>query len=128
MLELTGRLVEWRRQRRRFAVATVVSVPGSAPRPVGAALAVDSSGEVVGTVSGGCAEGAVHDLCLEALATGEHGVHRFGWSGESAFAVDLTCGERSRCSCTPNRRCRLPRTGCSSRGSSPDRRAGGAPR
>ncbi|WP_394619764.1 XdhC family protein [Lentzea sp. JNUCC 0626] len=92
MLELADRLTEWKRQDRRFAVATVVSVSGSAPRPVGSALAVDSAGEVLGTVSGGCVEGAVYELCREALTTGESSVHRFGWSDESAFAVGLTCG------------------------------------
>ncbi|WP_053717903.1 XdhC family protein [Saccharothrix sp. NRRL B-16348] len=92
MLELVEELTAWRRAGRRFAVATVVSVSGSAPRPPGAALAVDDTGEVVGTVSGGCVEGAVYELCREALDTGEPGVHRFGWSDESAFAVGLTCG------------------------------------
>jgi xanthine dehydrogenase accessory factor len=92
VLELVESLTAWRREGRRFAVATVVSVSGSAPRPPGAALAVDDRGEVVGTVSGGCVEGAVYELCGEALSTGEPGVHRFGWSDESAFAVGLTCG------------------------------------
>ncbi|ONI91132.1 XshC-Cox1-family protein [Saccharothrix sp. ALI-22-I] len=92
MLELVEDLTAWRREGRRFAVATVVSVSGSAPRPPGAALAVDDRGEVVGTVSGGCVEGAVYELCREALATGEPVVHRFGWSDDSAFAVGLTCG------------------------------------
>ena len=92
MLELIHALTAWRREDRRFAVATVVSTTGSAPRPIGSALAVDESGEVIGNVSGGCVEGAVYDLCRESLATGEPAVHRFGWSGESAFAVGLTCG------------------------------------
>lgn len=56
---------------REFAVPTVVSVGGSAPRGPGAALAVDSEGTAIGSVSGGCVEGAVYELCEQALASGE---------------------------------------------------------
>ncbi|MBC3841885.1 XdhC family protein [Streptacidiphilus sp. 4-A2] len=92
MQEIADRLDAWHRAGRPFAVATVVSVSGSAPRDPGAALAVDADGEAVGSVSGGCVEGAVYELCQEALSTGTPVLHRFGFSDEDAFAVGLTCG------------------------------------
>lgn len=92
MLDLAGDLHRWMEEGRAFAVATVVAVGGSAPRGPGAALAVDSEGTVVGSVSGGCVEGAVYDLCVQALQHGETVVERFGYSDEDAFAVGLTCG------------------------------------
>jgi len=73
-------------------VATVVATNGSAPRQPGAALAVDSDGTAIGSVSGGCVEGAVYELCQQALETGEPVLERFGYSDEDAFAVGLTCG------------------------------------
>ncbi|MFF9896890.1 XdhC family protein [Streptomyces longispororuber] len=92
MLDIAGTLRRWADEGRSFAVATVVAVGGSAPRGPGAALAVDSDGTAVGSVSGGCVEGAVYDLCLRALADGEAVVEEFGYSDEDAFAVGLTCG------------------------------------
>ncbi|MGW3002365.1 XdhC family protein [Streptomyces sp. NPDC001155] len=92
MLDLAEELRRWIEEGREFAVATVVAVGGSAPRGPGAALAVDSAGTVIGSVSGGCVEGAVYDLCLEALRNGESVLERFGYSDEDAFAVGLTCG------------------------------------
>ncbi|MEU0174887.1 XdhC/CoxI family protein [Streptomyces massasporeus] len=92
MLDLAGPLHAWIEEGRDFAVATVVAVGGSAPRPPGAALAVAADGTAVGSVSGGCVEGAVYDLCLQALQDGETVVERFGYSDEDAFAVGLTCG------------------------------------
>ncbi|MCX5555683.1 XdhC family protein [Streptomyces sp. NBC_00038] len=92
MLDLADQLHLWAEEGRDFAVATVVSVGGSAPRGPGAALAVDSHGTVIGSVSGGCVEGAVYDLCVEALQDGRTVLERFGYSDEDAFAVGLTCG------------------------------------
>jgi xanthine dehydrogenase accessory factor len=92
MLDLAEELHHWIEEGREFAVATVVAVGGSAPRGPGAALAVDSAGTAIGSISGGCVEGAVYDLCLDALATGESVLERFGYSDEDAFAVGLTCG------------------------------------
>ncbi|MEU0458961.1 MULTISPECIES: XdhC/CoxI family protein [unclassified Streptomyces] len=92
MLDLAGPLREWIEQGRDFAVATVVAVGGSAPRPPGAALAVSADGTAIGSVSGGCVEGAVYDLCVQALRDGATLVERFGYSDEDAFAVGLTCG------------------------------------
>ncbi|MFG2372162.1 XdhC family protein [Streptomyces sp. NPDC048504] len=92
MLDIAEELDRWMRDGRDFAVATVVTVGGSAPRPPGAALAVDTDGTVIGSVSGGCVEGAVYDLCVQALQDGEPVRERFGYSDEDAFAVGLTCG------------------------------------
>ncbi|MGW7270682.1 XdhC family protein [Streptomyces sp. NPDC054864] len=92
MLDIAEALDRWVEEGRDFAVATVVTVGGSAPRPPGAALAVDSEGTVIGSVSGGCVEGAVYELCVQALQDGRVVRERFGYSDEDAFAVGLTCG------------------------------------
>ncbi|WP_330346834.1 XdhC family protein [Streptomyces sp. NBC_00582] len=92
MLDIADELYRWLEQGREFAVATVVAVSGSAPRGPGAALAVDADGTAIGSVSGGCVEGAVYDLCTQALADGQAVRERFGYSDEDAFAVGLTCG------------------------------------
>ncbi|WP_040905832.1 XdhC family protein, partial [Streptomyces griseoflavus] len=92
MLDIAEELNRWVGQGRDFAVATVVEVGGSAPRRPGAALAVDADGTALGSVSGGCVEGAVYELCAQALRDGETVLERFGYSDEDAFAVGLTCG------------------------------------
>ncbi|MEU3351022.1 XdhC/CoxI family protein [Streptomyces sp. NPDC037389] len=104
MLDIASELHRWCAEGRDFAVATVVAVRGSAPRPPGAALAVDSEGTAVGSVSGGCVEGAVYELCRTALETGETLLERFGYSDEDAFAVGLTCGGELDVLVTPVRR------------------------
>ncbi|MFD0058158.1 XdhC family protein [Streptomyces sp. NPDC005047] len=92
MLDIADELNRWVEQGRDFAVATVVAVGGSAPRQPGAALAVDADGTAIGSVSGGCVEGAVYELCRQSLEDGETVLERFGYSDEDAFAVGLTCG------------------------------------
>jgi xanthine dehydrogenase accessory factor len=92
VLDLAGELHRWIEEGREFAVATVTSVGGSAPRGPGAALAVDAEGTAIGSVSGGCVEGAVYELCEQALRDGETVCERFGYSDDDAFAVGLTCG------------------------------------
>ncbi|GGV85648.1 hypothetical protein GCM10015535_32620 [Streptomyces gelaticus] len=92
MLDIAEDLNRWFEEGRDFAVATVVAVSGSAPRGPGAALAVDGDGTVIGSVSGGCVEGAVYDLCVRALQDGRTARERFGYDDEDAFAVGLTCG------------------------------------
>ncbi|PSM42865.1 XshC-Cox1-family protein [Streptomyces dioscori] len=92
MLDIAENLQRWVADGRDFAVATVVAVGGSAPRPPGAALAVDAAGTAIGSVSGGCVEGAVYDLCQQALKDGRPLIERFGYSDDDAFAVGLTCG------------------------------------
>ncbi|GHJ41996.1 XdhC family protein [Streptomyces sp. TS71-3] len=92
MLDIAEQLHRWAEEGRDFAVATVVAVSGSAPRSPGAALAVDGDGTAIGSVSGGCVEGAVYELCVQALQDGTTVLERFGYSDEDAFAVGLTCG------------------------------------
>ncbi|MFD7868546.1 XdhC family protein [Streptomyces sp. NPDC059783] len=92
MLDIAADLHQWSREGRDFAVATVVRVGGSAPRGPGAALAVDTGGTAIGSVSGGCVEGEVYELCVQALLDGRTARGRFGYSDGDAFAVGLTCG------------------------------------
>src|SRR5690349_11551072 len=92
MLDIADELHRWIEEGRDFAVATVVAVSRSAPRGPGAALAVDADGTAIGSVSGGCVEGAVYDLCTQALQDGQVVRERFGYSDDDAFAVGLTCG------------------------------------
>ncbi|MFE7568469.1 XdhC family protein [Streptomyces sp. NPDC057539] len=93
MLNIADTLHDWCRAARPFALATVVQVSGSAPLPIGTALAVDGDGNVVGSVSGGCVEGAVYELCQVVLKGDEPPTRaRFGYSDDDAFAVGLTCG------------------------------------
>jgi len=92
MRELAEQLREWRRAGTSFAVATVVGVRGSAPRQPGATMAVDAAGEALGSVSGGCVEGAVYEVATDVLATGRAVLETYGISDDDAFAVGLTCG------------------------------------
>ncbi|MFB7174294.1 XdhC family protein [Streptomyces sp. NPDC056254] len=92
MLDIAEELRAWCAASREFALATVVAVSGSAPRGPGASLAVDDRGTALGSLSGGCVESAVHELCLDAITSGRGGLHRFGYSDDDAFAVGLTCG------------------------------------
>ncbi|MGW1787109.1 XdhC family protein [Streptomyces sp. NPDC002143] len=92
MREIAAGLAAWDRQGARYALATMVAAAGSAPREPGAAMAVAGSGDVLGSVSGGCVEGAVYELCDEVLATGVAVRESFGYSDDSAFATGLTCG------------------------------------
>ncbi|MEU3790997.1 XdhC/CoxI family protein [Streptomyces fructofermentans] len=103
MLDIAEELDRWVERGRDFAVATVVAVGGSAPRQPGAALAVDTEGTAIGSVSGGCVEGAVYELCRQALEDGETVLERFGYSDEDAFAVGLTCGGTIEVLVTPVR-------------------------
>ena len=93
MKEVLDDVARWRAQGHRVAVARVVGVDGSGPRDPGATMVVNDVGEVAGSVSGGCVEGAVVTEALAVLA-GEkpRGVVTFGYSDDEAFAVGLTCG------------------------------------
>lgn len=86
--------LDWHRAGRGAALATVVETWGSAPRPVGSQLVVSAAGEIMGSVSGGCVEGAVVAEAVEALADGLPRLLSFGVSDEDAFAVGLACGGR----------------------------------
>ncbi len=84
--------LEWHRAGKGAALATVVETWGSAPRRVGAVLAVSGDGDLAGSVSGGCVEGAVVTEAFEALETGESRLLTYGVSDDDAFAVGLACG------------------------------------
>ena len=93
MKEILDDIERWRAAGRRVAVARVVGTEGSSPRDAGAAMAVSDTGEVAGSVSGGCVEGAVVAEALKVLeGERERGVITFGYSDDDAFAVGLTCG------------------------------------
>ena len=93
MKDLLDDIDRWTAAGKRVAVARVVGLDGSGPRDPGAAMAVSAEGEVVGSVSGGCVEGAVVSEALEVLAgDGSPRLVSFGYSDDDAFAVGLTCG------------------------------------
>jgi xanthine dehydrogenase accessory factor len=92
MRDLLDELDRWRAERVPVAIARVVDLDGSGPRAPGAAMAVNERGEVIGSVSGGCVEGAVVTEALDVLRTGQRKVVTFGYSDDEAFAVGLTCG------------------------------------
>jgi xanthine dehydrogenase accessory factor len=90
--ELIGDIDRWRKDGRRIVIARVVDIEGSGPRLPGAAMAVADNGEVAGSVSGGCVEGAVVAESLQIMESGERRMVTFGYSDDEAFAVGLTCG------------------------------------
>jgi xanthine/CO dehydrogenase XdhC/CoxF family maturation factor len=92
MSEMLPEIDTWRAQGKDVAVATVISVEGSAPRPIGARLAVTSEGEMAGSVSGGCVENAVVYEAQDVLKTGKPRVVRYGITDEMAWDVGLACG------------------------------------
>ena len=93
MREILDDLDRWREAGTRVALARVVDVEGSGPRGPGAAMAVNEKGEVAGSVSGGCVEGAVVTEALAILhGEAEPRIVTFGYSDDEAFAVGLTCG------------------------------------
>ena len=92
MHDVLDDIERWADVGERFALATVVGTWRSAPRQPGAAMAVAGDGEPVGSVSGGCVEGAVYELSQEVLESGEPVFQRYGVSDDDAFAVGLTCG------------------------------------
>ncbi len=92
MREVLPELLRWWTQGQTVGVGTVVGTWRSAPRPPGATMVVGPGGEVVGSVSGGCVEGALYELCEQVVATGAPVLQRYGISDDDAFAVGLTCG------------------------------------
>jgi len=85
---------DWQRAGKRVALATVVATWGSSPRPAGSQLAVDADGRFVGSVSGGCVEGAVIEEALAVLGDGRPRLLEFGVSDDDAWQVGLACGGR----------------------------------
>ncbi|MEX2291770.1 MAG: XdhC/CoxI family protein [Mycobacteriales bacterium] len=92
MRDLAGGLRTLLGQEAPFALATVIGTAGSSPRPPGAAMAVSADGQALGSISGGCVEGAVYDTAEQVLGGGRPVVESYGYSDDEAFAVGLTCG------------------------------------
>ena len=92
MRDILDPITAWWDANQTFGLATVVQTFSSAPREPGAAMAVSATGDVVGSVSGGCVEGAVYELANQVTATGKPVLQRYGISDNDAFAVGLTCG------------------------------------
>ena len=90
--EILGRASSWKGDGKGVALATVVTTWGSSPRPVGSQLAVDDSGAFVGSVSGGCIEGAVVQEALDVIRDGQSRLLDFGVTNEQAWEVGLACG------------------------------------
>src|SRR5689334_24908589 len=85
-------LMQWWSAGETVGVGTVVGTWRSAPRQAGASVLVGPEGEAVGSVSGGCVEGAVYELAQEVVESGTPQLQRYGVSDEDAYAVGLTCG------------------------------------
>jgi xanthine dehydrogenase accessory factor len=92
MREVMPQLLEWWRAGETVGVGTVVATFQSAPRPPGASMLVGPDDSAVGSVSGGCVEGAVYETAKEVVASGTPTLERYGVSDDDAFAVGLTCG------------------------------------
>ena len=90
--DILATALDWKQSGKGVALATVVTTWGSAPRPVGSQLAVDDEGKFVGSVSGGCIEGAVVTEALDAIADGKPRMLDFGVSDAQAWEVGLACG------------------------------------
>lgn len=92
MKDILPTLEAWHANGEEIALATVVRTVGSSPRPVGAKMAITASQQMVGSVSGGCVEGAVSEEALEVLRTGKPRLLTFGITDEEAWTVGLSCG------------------------------------
>jgi len=94
--DVIAHALDWMQQGRKVALATVIQTWGSAPRPMGSQLAIDDSGNMVGSVSGGCVEGAVVQEALELMQSGAHKTLEFGVTNDDAWEVGLACGGKIR--------------------------------
>ncbi len=92
MKEILEDVERWRARGEKVAIATVVATRRSAPRPVGAKLAICESGELAGSVSGGCVESDVYENAREVLETGKPKLLTYGIADEEAWEVGLPCG------------------------------------
>lgn len=87
---------QWLKDGRQVAIATVIETWGSAPQPVGSQLVIDADGNFIGSVSGGCVEGAVVTEALDIIASGKPKTLAFGVADETAWKVGLACGGKIR--------------------------------
>ncbi|MEZ4864123.1 MAG: XdhC family protein [Caldilineaceae bacterium] len=92
MREVLKEIERWQGEGKQVALATVVKVYGSAPRPLGAKMAISEKGEMAGSVSGGCVEGAVVQEALAVLKAGQPKLIEYGIADELAMSVGLACG------------------------------------
>lgn len=92
MKEILPEIDRWREEGENVVVATVVGTRRSAPRPVGASLAISESGKMCGSVSGGCVESDVYENAQEVFASGEPKLVSYGISDDLAWSVGLPCG------------------------------------
>lgn len=92
MREVLEEIARWQGEGKQVALATVVKVYGSAPRPLGAKMAISEKGEMAGSVSGGCVEGAVVQEALAVLKAGQPKLIEYGIADELAATVGLACG------------------------------------
>ena len=90
--EILHAAADWKRQGKGVAIATVTATWGSSPRPTGSQLVVDTDGRMLGSVSGGCIEGAVVKEAQEVIADGKPRLLDFGITNEQAWEVGLACG------------------------------------
>ena len=94
MREVLEDIERWRSEGKKVAMATVVRVYGSSPMPLGAKMAVSLEGDIAGSVSGGCVEGAVFEEMQQAIKTGKSRLLNYGITDEAAWEVGLACGGR----------------------------------
>lgn len=87
---------QWLEGGRKVALATVIETWGSAPQPVGSQLAIDEEGNFIGSVSGGCVEGAVVTEAIDVISSGKPRILAFGVADETAWKVGLACGGKIR--------------------------------
>ena len=92
MKEILEDVERWRADGKKVAIATVVATRRSAPRPVGAKLAISETGELCGSVSGGCVESDVYENARDVLESGEPKLLSYGIADEEAWEVGLPCG------------------------------------
>jgi len=94
--DILGVAQTWRKEGREVALATVVSTWGSAPRPTGSLLVIDSNGNFEGSVSGGCVEGAVITEAMDVMQSGKPMMLEYGVADENAWELGLSCGGNIR--------------------------------
>ena len=92
MKELLDDIERWRAQGERVCVATVIATRRSAPRPVGSSFAISESGQLAGSVSGGCVESEIYQEAQDVFGTGKSKVLSYGIADEQGWEVGLPCG------------------------------------